>query len=79
MGTRFFLRSWASIKNVFDVRFQSPSSSYADLLQVEKNEISRGLHLQNLIFLNPDYELSTFKNDYLDLRAVCFLSVFLKF
>lgn len=72
MGTRFLLRSWASVKSLFDVRFTSPHSSYTDLDRIE-SQSAPGIQLQNLIFLNPDYEMTTFKNDYEELRPVYIL------
>jgi len=72
MGSRFFLRSWPTIKSLFSIRFQSPHGSNNDLDRVASTTDTTGqIHLHNLIFLNPDYELSTFQNDYLDLRAYC--------
>jgi hypothetical protein len=70
MGTRFLLRSWASIKSLFEVRFMSPHSSFSDLDKVESQ--TAGIQLQNLILLNPDYEMNTFKNDYEELRPVTY-------
>lgn len=84
MGTRFFMRSFATTKKVFHKRpMTSKSSSLVDL-HAEENaqlreakEIEEGrdgdsrIHLANIILLNPDYEIETFKNDYSDLREYC--------
>jgi len=72
------------IKKVFTKRFtSSPSSSFRDLLELqsqstdspqqteEESEEKRRINLVNIILLNPEYEMETFKNDYLDLRAYC--------
>ncbi len=39
---------------------------------MEMRENEQRIHLANIILMNPDYEIETFKNDYSDLRAVIF-------
>ncbi|GAM18033.1 hypothetical protein SAMD00019534_012080 [Acytostelium subglobosum LB1] len=77
MGSRFFLRSFSKVKKAFGKRTMlSPRASmdntpvHKTLKQsspMDKNKIS----LTNLILLNPDYEIETFKNDYDELRTYC--------
>jgi hypothetical protein len=44
-------------------------SSYLNQMEVIPNY--NPINLQNLILLNPDYELNTFLNDFPELRTVC--------
>uniref|UniRef100_A0A6B2KZC1 Alpha/beta hydrolase n=1 Tax=Arcella intermedia TaxID=1963864 RepID=A0A6B2KZC1_9EUKA len=73
MGTRFFLRSFPVIRNLFRRRIEkindtkSISSMDYDTFGTYP-EFTKGITLQNLIFINPDYESDTFINDYADLQ-----------
>ncbi|GAM22678.1 hypothetical protein SAMD00019534_058530 [Acytostelium subglobosum LB1] len=82
MGTRFFLRSFSKVKKAFGKRMVlSPHVSFSGVPTVPETSSpssSRGagydeskIQLANLIFLNPDYEIETFKNDYDELRNYC--------
>jgi len=58
MGARFFLRSFNILRDVFEMKENG-----------QKNDDSIDtIIIQNLIFLNPDYEMNTFINDYDELR-----------
>ncbi len=99
MGTRFFLRAFATIKDVFQMKMDSPSGSFSDIHSLHPNDsnnnnnsdynpyvdshlpsrnnkkkrrgsMNEGINLLNLILINPDYELETFRNDYQDLKHV---------
>ena len=39
-----------------------------------REEDSTKIQLANLIFMNPDYEIETFKSDYAELRVVFSIS-----
>ncbi|EGC37281.1 hypothetical protein DICPUDRAFT_46613 [Dictyostelium purpureum] len=71
MGTRFFLRSFSKIKKAFskEKHIKPQEHSNHQVNKPEKN--SNKINLTNLIFLNPDYEINTFKNDYDELRTYC--------
>jgi esterase/lipase superfamily enzyme len=60
LGSRFFLRSFSTLKNMFapvDVRATGKQS--------------KGFKLANLVLVNPDYEVDTFIGDYETLRRHC--------
>eukprot|EP01111_Echinosteliopsis_oligospora_P012372 TRINITY_DN4218_c0_g1_i1.p1 TRINITY_DN4218_c0_g1~~TRINITY_DN4218_c0_g1_i1.p1 ORF type:complete len:713 (-),score=135.96 TRINITY_DN4218_c0_g1_i1:21-2159(-) len=86
MGTRFFLRSFPVIKKVFEKRYSLRESesinrmSVIDMVNYEQQAQAQGnlppvsdtkMNLVNIILMNPDYEIETFKNDYADLRTYC--------
>eukprot|EP01132_Coremiostelium_polycephalum_P007473 gene7473-9181_t len=76
MGTRFLLRSFSKIKKALVKRkvVLSPNQSFNNVENVRQQErpsSSSKINLTNLIFLNPDYEINTFKNDYEELRQYC--------
>lgn len=73
MGTRFFLRSFPVIKKVFNKKFAvSLNDSLKDLQPMDgASDDEHKIHLANIILMNPDYEIETFKNDYADLRTYC--------
>jgi hypothetical protein len=70
------LRQLFAQKNKFDNLFSSGEShsNYVSvsnyLNQSEQIPNYNPIELQNLILLNPDYELNTFLNDFPDLRTV---------
>eukprot|EP00026_Physarum_polycephalum_P001972 Phypoly_transcript_01976.p1 GENE.Phypoly_transcript_01976~~Phypoly_transcript_01976.p1 ORF type:complete len:717 (+),score=63.12 Phypoly_transcript_01976:122-2272(+) len=73
MGTRFFLRSFLAVKKIFNKRFRN--DSVKDLATShefgQQDADTTKIHLANLILMNPDYEIETFKNDYAELRMYC--------
>jgi len=93
MGTRFFLRAFNTIKDMFTIKLMSPNASFHEDLNLSgleraENGIplsfspsvsprtsfsvgSDNLELVNLVLLNPDYELETFKNDYYEMQPYC--------
>ncbi|EGG22695.1 hypothetical protein DFA_04825 [Cavenderia fasciculata] len=76
MGTRFFLRSFSKVKKAFNKRqvSLSPNSSLGSIPTINETRAPYNdskINLANLIFLNPDYEIQTFKNDYDELRSYC--------
>jgi esterase/lipase superfamily enzyme len=72
MGTRFFLRAFPVIKKVFNKKSLA-NASYVDLAGMDEQprDDEKKIHLANIILMNPDYEIETFKNDYADLRTYC--------
>ena len=69
MGTRFFLRAFSTIKDMFLTR--DPSNNVVTMESgLIQDSGDLGINLVNMIFLNPDYELETFKNDYQELKNV---------
>ncbi|EFA78923.1 hypothetical protein PPL_08391 [Heterostelium album PN500] len=75
MGTRFLLRSFSKVKKAFGKRMVlSPNVSFNNIPNVpeqQQRQHESKISLTNLIFLNPDYEIETFKNDYDELRNYC--------
>jgi len=76
MGARIFLRSFAHLKNLFSLRLISPRNSFqADLDRIANGKSLQSavelIHLVNIVFMNPDYELETFKNDFHELKHYC--------
>eukprot|EP01133_Synstelium_polycarpum_P010781 gene10781-12560_t len=75
MGTRFFLRGFSKVKKAFRKRMVlSPNVSFNNIPIPEDPrdyDDSNKINLTNLILLNPDYEISTFRNDYEEIRSYC--------
>eukprot|EP01127_Copromyxa_protea_P010768 TRINITY_DN2658_c0_g1_i1.p1 TRINITY_DN2658_c0_g1~~TRINITY_DN2658_c0_g1_i1.p1 ORF type:complete len:654 (+),score=83.85 TRINITY_DN2658_c0_g1_i1:391-2352(+) len=87
MGSRFFLRSWPILRSLFARRPVLDNDSFSDYSALSSlgsygNYGNHGpfqgnslnpdsMVLQSLTFLNPEYELDTFLNDYIDVRMFC--------
>eukprot|EP00028_Trichosphaerium_sp_Am-I-7-wt_P005755 CAMPEP_0168528660 /NCGR_PEP_ID=MMETSP0405-20121227/13388_1 /TAXON_ID=498012 /ORGANISM="Trichosphaerium sp, Strain Am-I-7 wt" /LENGTH=293 /DNA_ID=CAMNT_0008552121 /DNA_START=9 /DNA_END=890 /DNA_ORIENTATION=- len=82
LGARFFLRSFATTKSIFsrqpgaflgsmlsdesEEEHQFPRAQPSGINTEPVND--RRIELRNLIFLNPEYEFSTFVHDYDDVK-----------
>lgn len=87
MGTRMFLSSFSTLRKVLKQRplssAMTPSNSSEHLLMDENDVVQQnlldsslsdddgGIFIQNLILLNPDYELDAFRKDYFDIHPYC--------
>lgn len=70
MGTRFFLRAFLGLKKLFRKKF-SLNDSLKDWGPPDVTDSDHRITLANIILMNPDYEIETFKSDYLELRTYC--------